>query len=197
MDTAGTSQHTWSSKRAAGVQLQVSVDSVPANYTLAATAAMCTDHEHTPWNGGIELGPGPNGSWARTSVDSLQMCAERCDGISGCRGFVYWDSGHCRTYRSCADSLCSGCHEYRGSRAYRRGEAEPRPAYLSDPNFVPVGYTELASDGMCTDHNLTAWNQGIEIGPGPQGQWSRWGTQRIKQCAERCNGINGCGGFVY
>jgi len=81
---------------------------------------MCTDDAKKRWNQGIEVG-----TWPRSHQTNVQACANRCNGISGCNGFVYWNAtaqsapGHCRTYGACTQLLCEGCHEYRGSTAYR------------------------------------------------------------------------------
>merc|ERR1712151_611287 len=86
-----------------------------AGYELAGSDAMCTDEALTRWNQGIEVGEHP-----RSRQDDVQSCAERCSATADCNGFVFWSSGHCRTYSACDELLCEGCHEYRGSPAFRR-----------------------------------------------------------------------------
>lgn len=92
----------------------------PAGYGLAGFEGMCTDDVGTAWNQGIEVG-----QWPRSYQENTQACAQRCDAIDGCNGFVFWNAtssnyGHCRTYAACTQLLCQGCHEYRGSTAFGR-----------------------------------------------------------------------------
>jgi hypothetical protein len=155
---------------------------VPSGYTHVGSHAMCTDNELTNWNEGIEVG-----RHSRSRQDNTDLCAERCDATAGCNGFVYWQPGTggscdncCRTYGACDTMRNTGFHEYVGSNAYLRATA------------VPSGYTHVGSHGMCTDNELTNWNEGIEVG-----QHSRSRQENMQLCADRCDSTAGCNGFVY
>lgn len=62
--------------------------------------------------------------------------------------------------------------------------------------MIPAGYELAGLDAMCTDAANTNW-RGMELGPGPNGQWSRSRQPSIAACAARCDNTHGCQGFGY